>query len=193
MTSDRRSFLKQAVATFAVTSMVPGLSGASPSGSRGALDERLLSALGDATLPESLGAKGRARAVEAFREWLAAYRPVAERAHGYGSAAITYTPADPGPGWNAQLAELDLLARKAHGAGFAEITVGQRRAVLRTPLENVRFPRTPGTASHVAVALLAHWAAASETIDLAYRARIGTQTRRPLSDNPRKPLPLAGD
>lgn len=191
MTSDRRSFLKQAAAAFAVSSFAPGVAVATASGSRGTLDERLLAALGDAMLPESLGAGGRARAVDAFRAWLAAYRPVAERAHGYGSAAITFTPADPAPGWNAQLAELDLLAQKTYGKGFADITVEQRRTVLRTPLEGVRFPRSTATATHVAVALLAHWTAASETIDLAYRARIGTQTFRPLMDNPRKPLPLA--
>lgn len=191
MTPDRRSFLKQAMASFAVSSMVPGLPELAASKSQGVLDERLLVALGDATLPEELGAAGRARAVDAFRAWLAAYRPVAERTHGYGSAAITYTPADPGPGWNAQLTELDLLARKAYGAGFAEITVAQRRTVLGAPLEGVRLPRSPASATHVAAALLAHWAAASETIDLAYRAQIGVQTRRPLDDNPRKPLPLA--
>jgi len=83
---------------------------------------------------------------------------------------IAFTPADPAPGWNAQLAELDLLAQKSYGKGFAEITVEQRRTVLRAPLEGVRLPRGTAAGTHVAAALLAHWTAASETIDLAYRA-----------------------
>jgi len=176
MTTDRRSFLKQAAATLVATSLASRPSAASQPAAQGALDDRLLAALGDATLPESLGADGRAAAVDAFRRWVADYHPVAERAHGYGRAEITYTPPDPAPGWNAQLAALDLVARKQHGSGFAELPIETRRTILRT--------------THIAVALLAHWAGSRQAVDLAYNARIGVTSCRPLRDNPRRPLPV---
>ena len=191
MKTDRRSFLKQAAA-LAATSLAPARSDASPPVASGPLDERLLAALGDATLPESLGADGRAAAVEAFRDWAVNYRPVAEMAHGYGRADITYTPADPSPGWNAQLSALDLTARKVHGTGFAELSIEKRRALLRTPLEGARIPTNPVAAAHVAVALLAHWTASRAAIDLAYRARIGIESCRSLKENPRRPPPISG-
>ena len=191
MITDRRSFLKQAAVAIATTSLASHTSLALQPTAQGALDDRLLAALGDATLPESLGSEGRAAAVESFRTWLANYHPGAERAHGYGRADITHTPADPAPAWNAQLAALDLEARKLHGAGFADVPVQARRTMLRTPLEGAQLPANPLAATHVAVALLTHWATSSRAIDLAYRARIGVQGCRPLKENPQKPLPLA--
>jgi hypothetical protein len=195
MTSNRRSFLKQAAASVAATAVVgcaPDLG--MPQAGR-ALDDKVLAALGDAILPDSLGADARARATAAFREWIGAYAPVSEEMHGYGSAEITYTPPDPAPGWNAQLAALDLLAKKKHGAGFASLTVAQRRALVQTALARVRgdrLPANPLTAPHVAVALLAHWASSSAASDLAWGASIGRGNCRTLADAPRRPLPVAG-
>lgn len=190
MTTNRRSFIKNAAATLVATSIVSRHSSAFGQAAQGVLDDRLLGALGDATLPESLGADGRVAAVDAFRRWVADYRPVAERAHGYGRAEITYSPPDPAPGWNAQLAALDLIAQKQHGTGFAELSVERRRAILRTPLEGARLPANPLAATHVAVALLAHWTASRQAVDLAYNARIGVRSCRPLRNNPDRPLPL---
>lgn len=160
-----------------------------------ALDDTVLPALGDAILPDSLGATTRARSTAAFREWIDAYTPVSEEMHGYGSAEITYTPPDPAPGWNAQLAALELLAQKKHGAGFATLTVTQRRALVQTALARVRgdrLPANPLTSPHVAVALLAHWASSSAASDLAWGASIGRGNCRTLAESPRKPLPAAG-
>lgn len=190
MTTDRRSFLKKAAASLVATSLAARAAEASQQAAQGTLDDRLLGALGDATLPESLGTDGRAAAVDAFRRWVAEYHPVAERAHGYGRAEITYTPPDPAPGWNAQLAALDLIARKQHGSGFAELPIETRRTILRTPLEGARLPANPLAATHIAVALLAHWAASRQAVDLAYNAHIGVMTCRPIRNNPRRPPPL---
>lgn len=199
MTTDRRSFLKQAAASLAAAGAV-GAAGCAP-GDRAhaaadrALDPALLSAMGDALLPDSLGAGGRARAVAAFASWLAAYQPVAEEMHGYGDAEINYTPPDPAPGWNAQLDALDALARQTRRGGFVALDVPARRDVLRTALRGVRSGRLPANplgAPHVAVALLAHWAASSDATDLAYGVRIGTGNCRVLADAPRQPLPIAG-
>lgn len=214
MTTDRRDFIKRAALAAATAS---GL-GAAEALAQGAataprtahpqsgapqdavqaapraLDPLLLRALGDAILPEMLGEAGRANAIAAFATWLARYTPVAEEMHGYGDAEITYTPSDPAPGWNAQLAGLDLLARRTHRRGFARLGVPLRRAVVQTQLARVstsRLPANPLAAPHVAVALLAHWAASSEATDLAYEARIMKGNCRLLSQTSRPPLPLA--
>ena len=195
MTSNRRSFLKQAAATVAV-SAVAGCApdrDASPTGRT--LDDPLLAALGDAILPDSLGSEGRKSATAAFRAWIGAYTPVSEEMHGYGNAEITFTPPDPAPGWNAQLAALELLAKRSHRDGFTALSVAERRALVRSSLRHHRgeqLPSNPLAASHIAVALLAHWASSSAASDLAWGARIGRGNCRSLADAPRKPLPVAG-
>lgn len=156
----------------------------------------MLAALGDAVLPESLGAAGRAGAVAAFTSWLAAYAPVAEEMHGYGYAELTYTPPDPAPGWRAQLQALDLLARRTRRRGFAQLDLAGRRAVLDVALRDGRngtIPSSPLRADHVAVALLSHWAATSDAQDLAYGARIGAGQCRSLAETARRPLPIVGE
>jgi hypothetical protein len=153
----------------------------------------VLSAVGDAVLPETLGAAGRTRAVRAFSSWIAAYVPVSEELHGYGDAEITYTPADPAPGWNAQLEALDLLAKRKYRRGFGAIDIVKRRELLSAQIGRggARLPANPLQAAHVAVALLAHWADSSEATDLAYGAVIGKGECRLLADSSHKPLPLA--
>ena len=218
VTTDRRNFIKRAAIAAATASGIgvssalaqtgaatppasPAGSASATSGAQGtaqppprALDPVLLRALGDAILPELLGDAGRLRAVGSFSTWLARYTPVAEEMHGYGDAEITYTPSDPAPGWNSQLAGLDLLARRKHRRGFARLGVPLRRDVVRTQLDRVsgaRLPSNPLAASHVAIALLAHWAASSEATDLAYEARILKGNCRVLAETSRAPLPLA--
>lgn len=197
MRTNRRTFLAQAGATIASAGVVAGNpQPASAQAPPRDLDASLLAAIGDAVLPESLGAAGRARAVRAFGAWIAAYHPVTEEMHGYGNAEITYTPADPAPGWNAQLQGLDLLSRRKYRRGFAALDVPGRRALLKPQLAQFsrqrgdRLPSNPLTAPHVAIALLAHWADSSEATDLAYGVRIGKGECRVLADSPRKPLPL---
>ncbi len=198
MSTNRRTFLAQAAATIAAGGAVAGKPRpASAQAPPRALGVPMLAAIGDAVLPESLGAAGRARAVRAFSAWIAAYHPVTEEMHGYGNAEITYTPADPAPGWNAQLEGLDLLSRRKHRRGFAALDVPARRVLLKAQLAQLsrqrgdRLPSNPLVAPHVAIALLAHWADSSEATDLVYGVHIGRGECRPLADSPRKPLPLA--
>lgn len=205
--TDRREFLKRAALTAAsaahLDATAPRTQGApsapssavpvQPASTR-ALDAVLLTALGEAVLPESLGAVSRARAVAAFVRWLSLYAPVSEEIHGYGDAEITYTPSDPAPGWNAQLAGLDLLSRRKHRRGFARLSVPLRRAVLSAQLGRSggsRLPSDPLAAPHVAFALMAHWAASSDAVDRAYEARIAKGNCRVLGETARQPLPLA--
>lgn len=202
MTASRRDFLAGA-ALAAAGAALPATLAAQPRatsqparGSGAALDPVLLAALGDAVLPESLGAAGRRRAVGSFAAWLARYEPVAEAMHGYGDAEITYTPPDPAPGWQAQLRGVDTLARRSRRKGFAALGVAERRAVLEVALRGhggTRLPANPLEATHVAVALLAHWAASTEATDLAHGARIMAGECRGLAGVSRPPLPLAGE
>ena len=193
MTTDRRQFLKGAAAIAATTAVGCSIEPLARPPSGGALDERMLGALAAVVLPAELGPDGRTRAVAEFREWLAGYEPAAEEMHGYGDAEIIYLPADPGPGWAAQLAALELVARKKHKRGFAELGEAERAAVVRSQLARFRGDRMPAplAAPHVALALLSHWCASPGANDLCYGARIGRETCRVLADAPRKPLPLA--
>ena len=206
MTHDRRTFLRNTVLGAAAAALPePAAAGSIQSATTPrptnqpparALDPVMLAALGEAVLPESLGAAGRGRAIAAFSAWLAAYTPVAEEMHGYGYAELTYTRADPAPGWRAQLQALDLLARRIRKRGFAQLDLTGRRVVLDAALRggaNGTLPASPLRAEHVAVALLAHWAATSEAQDLAYGARIGAGQCRSLADTSRRPLPIAGE
>ena len=193
MTTDRRQFLKGAAAIAATAAVGCTIEPLARPPAAGVLDEHLLAALADVALPGELGAAGRVRAVADFREWLAGYEPAAEEMHGYGDAEITYLPADPGPGWSAQLAALDLVARKKYKRGFAELAVPERASIVRSQLARVRGERMPAPlgAPHVALALLSHWCASPGANDLAYGATIGRENCRMLADAPRKPLPLA--
>jgi len=216
VTTDRRDFIRRAALAAAAASGIDATEALAQAGGRApspatggtvaagsvrpapvgarALDPVLLRALGEAILPEMLGEAGRVSAVAAFATWLARYTPVAEEMHGYGDAEITFTPSDPAPGWNAQLAGLDLLARRKHRRGFARLGVPLRRTIVATQVGRAggsRLPSNPLAAPHVAVALLAHWAASSEATDLAYGARIMKGACRLLSETSRPPLPLA--
>ena len=199
MTTDRRSFLKSAAALTATAAAIPAqpLAAAEqqqqPAPPSRALNATLLAALGDTVLPESLGAATRATAVREFNRWITEYSPVAEEMHGYGDAEITYTPADPAPGWNAQLEALDLLARRTKRRGFAALSIAARRDIVRRQLASVRgasLPSNPLNATHVAVALLSHWASSYAAHDLAYNSRIMRGECRGLAGVTRKPLPV---
>lgn len=203
--SSRRGFLKVAGALAAGAAASTVGCNASAPGERddaehrrdardAAFDLQMLAALGDVMLPESLGTAGRAAAVTAFVEWVNGYDPVAEEMHGYGYADIRYLPPDPAPGWRAQLEGLDLLAQKRYRTPFAQLDATGRREVVTIALADVPGERLPNPlgASHVAVALLAHWAASPAAWDLALGAQVGAGTCRKLDGVAARPLPIAG-
>jgi hypothetical protein len=205
---DRRAFLR-AAGTLAAGAAAAGCEaprggggapgaapGAGPVAGRSrdpAFDGATLAAVGEVVLPGELGEGGRTKAVNDFVAWVAGYEPVAEQMHGYGYAEIRYLPPDPAPGWRAQLEGLDLLAQRSRGARFAALPVAERRALVESALASTEGDLVPApiAAGHVALALLAHWASSPAAWDLAYGARIGPATCRPLGDSPRRPLPLA--
>lgn len=199
--ANRRDFLKSASALVAAA-CAPGTGADAPaaatSGTPGArhapFNTTLLASLGATVLPASLGADGQTAAVAAFVKWCDGYDPVAEEMHGYGYADIRYLPADPVPAWHAQLDGLDRLAQRVHKKAFATLDLAQRQALVGMVTRDVRGDRLPAPldASHVAVALLAHWASQPDAWNRALGVSVSPNSCRPLADAIRKPLPVAG-
>lgn len=156
------------------------------------LDHGTLDAVGATVLPSELGAAGIGPVVRGFERWLAGYRGGAELLHGYGTAEIHRTAASPAPRWKVQLGALDAQARRRFGQPFAKIGAGDRTTLLVPAFDNVKTLPQPAAALHVAVGLLAWWAATPSAIDLAYGASIGRFNCRPLEANPERPVPLGG-
>ena len=151
-----------------------------------------LDALAEAVLPSALGRAGIAKQVAAFREWGAGYREGAELNHGYGTSRLRSLGPTPLTKWTTQLDDLDARAQSKHKRNFRDLPVADRVALVRTVLEGQRLDRMPGVAdaSHVSLALLAHFYDSSEANDLCYEAKIGKTTCRPLAASARKPLPM---
>jgi hypothetical protein len=156
------------------------------------LDPALLRALAAAILPSELGPGGTERAVAEFERWLAGYREGAEILHGYGTGEIRHAGPSPALKWSAQLAELDVSARKTRGAAFATLARPEREELVRAALGGVSAGGLPeiDRAQHIALGLLAHFYSSASAQDLCYKARIGKGTCRPLADSPKRPLPL---
>jgi hypothetical protein len=156
-------------------------------------DPATLTALAEVVLPATaLGKSGVAKAATGFRDWGAGYREGAELVHGYGTSRLRSTGPTPLTRWTKQLDELDSAAQSVHKKPFRSIGVAERTALVRAALQGQRAERMPGVAdaSHVALALLAHFYESPAAADLCYDAQIGKNQCRPLAASPRKPLPL---
>ena len=151
-----------------------------------------LDALAEAVLPSSLGRAGITAEVKAFREWGASFREGAEVVHGYGTSRLRSLGPTPLTKWTAQLDDLDARAQSKYQRTFRDLPVGDRADLVRAVLQGQRVDRMPNIAdaSHVSLALLAHFYDSSPANDLCYEAKIGKATCRPLSASTRKPLPL---
>jgi hypothetical protein len=197
----RRSFLKIAGALAASTAVgctletrVPDAASSQVNDRVEGFDRTVLDAVADVVLPMELGAKGRDVATGQFIAWIDAYDPVAEEMHGYGYADIRYLPPDPAPAWRAQLTALDLLARKSKQKTFAKLSLDARREVLLVALNGHTGERLPAPldATHIAIALLSHWASTPDAWDLALGAKVLPNSCRVLGDANAKPLPIIG-
>lgn len=158
-----------------------------------AADPATLDALAEVVLPSAaLGKAGLTKEIAAFRKWGAEYREGAEVNHEYGSSRLRMLGPTPMTRWSTQLDDLDAAAKTKYQKAFHELSAGDRADLVRTALQGQRLDRMPGIAdaSHVALALLAHFYSSTEANDLCYEARIGKQTCRPLAQQARKPLPM---
>lgn len=199
--NDRRSFLKLAGALAAssaagcrLESHPPESTTATGSERATGFDRTVLDAVAEVVLPTELGAKGRDVATGRFVTWADGYEPVAEEMHGYGYADIRYLPPDPSPTWRAQLDALDMLARKSRRKSFAALDLPARRELVELALKGHGGERLPAPldASHVAIALLAHWASSADAWNLAWGAKVTPGECRVLGDANTKPLPITG-
>lgn len=190
-TLSRRSFLASLATAFPLATIVRHAHAAAAAHLQD--DLASLTALAEVVLPASaLGKSGLAKAANAFREWGAGYREGAELVHGYGTSRLRSAGPTPLTRWTKQLDDLDAAARSAHGKPFREIPQTDRSALVHAALQEQRVDRMPGVAdaSHVALALLAHFYESPEAADLCYEAQIGKNQCRPLAASPRKPLPM---
>jgi hypothetical protein len=156
-------------------------------------NDATLIALAEVVLPvTALGKAGVANAATAFRDWGAGYREGAELVHGYGTSRLRSTGPTPLTRWTKQLDELDAAAQAAHAKPFRSVSIGERTALVRAAIQGQRMDRMPSVvdASHVALALLAHFYDSPGAADLCYQARIGKNQCRPLAASTKKPLPL---
>jgi hypothetical protein len=186
----RRTFLRTAGALPVLAA--PAEAAAAAPAQQPMLDPVVLRAVAGAVLPSGLGEAGIERAAAGFERWVAAYEPVAEANHGYGTDALEYLTAHPGPGWAAQLQALDLEARRRSGRGFAELDHAARLELVRRQLSGERSLPRIEDARHVALGLLSWWVATPDATDRVYGARIAKETCRPLGEAPDRPQPFAG-
>jgi hypothetical protein len=155
-------------------------------------DPATLDALAEVVLPSALGRAGLAKETAAFRQWAAGYTERAELNHGYGTSRLRYSGPTPMTQWMRQLDALDSDAHSRFQKPFRALPLDQRESLVRAALQGQQVGRMPavGDASHVSLALIAHFYDSSAATDLCYEAKIGKATCRPLGDSRRKPLPM---
>lgn len=193
---NRREFLKRstlAVSAGALAGCAPGRAG--EGAAERTLDTATLSALAEAILPTDLGEEGVGGAVAAFQTWLAGFRPAAELELGYQTHEIRFGPPDPAPGWKAQLEALELEATRRYRRSFGELSLEERREMVRRELrgDDLRRLPDPARARHVSAALLAHHLSSPATVDRSYGVRIERLSCRGLEETGERPPPLDGE
>jgi hypothetical protein len=171
---------------------IPAARAVASSGRRGAAwPQEVLDAVAEVALPSEIGAESRRAAVSKFVAWADGFEPVAQEMLGYGYAEVRYLPADPVPGWLAQLEALDRLAGK-RGKRFAELSAVDRQSVLNSAVGAASRDTWPAplSASHVAVALVSHWSSGSDAWDLALGRVVQRDQCRSLATTRDVPSPL---
>ncbi len=192
MSQDRRNFLKSGIAAVAGAAACGPRDGSAPAApERTGLDQDLLVAISPVVLPSELDEDGRGAAVRASASWIAAFEPVAELNHGYGTANIRYGPPDPAPAWQAQLEALELEAQRRFGQDFRELDFDTQNAMVRRQIrDRSETMPSPLQADHVGVALLAHWLTSPDATDRCYEVKISPLTCRGIESSPREPDPI---
>ena len=155
------------------------------------IERSTLEALGRIVLPKSaLGDEGVSSVLDGFLDWLSEFEAVAELDHPYlWSDEIAYGPPDPAPRWSGQLEALELEATKRHDQRYSDLSSEEQRVILDRHLPDDFGPDLPdaGSASHIAIGILAYFYNTSEANDLGYGAAIEKQTCRGLDTGPDQP------
>lgn len=202
MAESRRTFLKHSAATVAAASVAActpednrqtvstgtGSSAVTASPATGRADAppvplpaTTLRAVAGAVLPAELGDDGQERAVAAFERWSDGLEPVVELGHPYLVPETRYSGPDPRPGWAAQLQGLEKESRSRFDTDFPDLDIPTRRTLLARPIGQAGPALgSPATATHVAIALTAHFFASPVATDLCHRRTIAKQQCRGL-------------
>ncbi len=183
---DRRDFLQVTIAGASVVSVVGCTR-------QQGFNRLQIVCLGEAVLPDEIGAEGAARISDEFITWIANYSSSAELNHAYGSSDLSFTGNLPTTQWMEQLQQLDVMARDRFSRSLIESNNDERHELLRDVL--AEFPEAqlgdPARAEHVAIGLLAFFYRTPEATDLAYRASIKKRQCRPLGDSASQPISLS--
>lgn len=155
-------------------------------------DRELIAAIGEVVLPSTLGADGRAKAVEAFAKWLDAYKAGVPKSYGYGDLRYAVVPPSPSLRYPSQLARLQKLAQ-AKGYPFRALAPADRKAVVETALLEAKVTKLPERPDgrHVASDLMSHFYSSSDGNDFLFKASIRVSECRGLDASADRPAPIS--
>lgn len=155
-------------------------------------DRELIAAIGEVTLPSTLGADGRAKAVAAFEQWLDEYRAGVPMSYGYGDLRYTVVPPSPALRYPSQLRRLRELS-KAKGSPFARLSPADRKAVVEAALLEAKVTKLPERpdGQHVACDLMSHFYGSSDGNDFLFKASIRVSECRGLDGSGARPTSIA--
>jgi hypothetical protein len=181
------------------TAVLAVLSNAVPRFNRAQADARsqnnreLIAAIGEVVLPSSLGADGRANAVEAFAKWLDGYKGGVPMSYGYGDQ-LRYAVVPPNPllRYPSQFRRLQELS-KAKGSIFTALSPADRKAVVEAALLEAKVTQLPGRpdGQHIASDLMSHFYNSSAGNDFLFKASIRVSECRGLGTSADRPVSIA--
>lgn len=153
----------------------------------------LLAAIGEVVLPSTLGAAGRAKAVDAFSQWLDGYKAGVPMSYGYGSQLrFAVVPPNPALRYPVQFARLQELSR-SKGSSFTALSLTDGKAVVEAALHEARVTELPDRPDgrHIASDLMSHFYGSSDGNDFLYKASIRVSDCRGLATSADRPASIS--
>jgi hypothetical protein len=186
----RRALFKTAALAI-LSNVIPRLAWAR-SGALSQDDRELIAAIGEVVLPSTLGADGRAKAVEAFEKWLDAYKAGVPMSYGYGDLQYAVVPPSPSLRYPSQLARLEKSSR-TKGSAFTALSPADRKAVVEAALLEAKVTKLPERPDgrHVASDLMSHFYNSSDGNDFLFKASIRVSECRGLDASADRPASIA--
>ena len=156
------------------------------------VDRELIAAIGEVVLPSTLGADGRAKAVQAFAKWLDEYKAGVPMSYGYGDLRYAVVPPSPVLRYPSQLTRLQELA-KAKGSAFTALSPADRKAVVEAALLEAKVTKLPERpdGQHIASDLMCHFYGSSDGNDFLFKASIRVSDCRGLDTSAGRPVSIA--
>lgn len=154
-------------------------------------DRELIGAIGDVVLPSSLGADGRAKAVEAFAKWLDGYKAGVPMSYGYGDLRYAVVSPSPSLRYPSQFTRLQELSQ-AKGSAFTALSPADRKAVVEAALLEAKVTKLPERpdGQHIASDLMSHFYNSSDGNDFLFQASIRVSECRGLDTSTDRPVSL---